>query len=78
MILSSENINTKIRYAAIAAFTLGLAPFRPEPHIWGKIKWIYGGANGMGPMDWFDVALHGTPWIALVYFSALWIIQKVK
>lgn len=31
---------------------LGLAPFFPEPHIWGKIKWIAGGANGMQLIDW--------------------------
>lgn len=50
----------------IASLTLGLAPFFPEPHIWGKIKWIAGGANGMGFMDWYDVILHGTPWILLI------------
>lgn len=50
----------------MASLTLGLAPFFPEPHIWGKIKWMAGGAVGMGPMDWFDVLLHGTPWVMLV------------
>jgi hypothetical protein len=49
----------------IASLTLGLAPFLPEPHIWGKIKWITGGANGMALKDWGDVALHGTPWLLL-------------
>ncbi len=46
--------------------TLGLAPFYPEPHIYGKIKWILGGAHGMGIMDWFDVVLHGAPWVLLI------------
>ena len=50
----------------IASLTLGLAPFSPEPHIWGKIKWIMGGANGMQMMDWLDVLLHGTPWLLLI------------
>lgn len=50
----------------LASLTLGLAPFVPEPHIVGKIRWIAGGAVGMGPMDWFDVALHGTPWLLLI------------
>lgn len=45
---------------------LGLAPFFPEPHIWGKLKWIIGGAVGMKPMDWFDVLLHGFPWLLLI------------
>lgn len=49
----------------LASLTLGLAPFSPEPHIWGKLKWIAGGANGMQMMDWLDVLMHGTPWIML-------------
>ncbi|UAM98346.1 hypothetical protein K8354_00525 [Polaribacter litorisediminis] len=54
----------------IASLTLGLAPFNP-PHIWGKIQWILGGnafsaENGMKPQDWFDVFLHGTPWVLLL------------
>jgi hypothetical protein len=50
----------------VAALTLGLAPFSPEPHIVGKLRWIAGGAVGMGPMDWFDLAMHGAPWVWLV------------
>lgn len=51
---------------ALACLTLGLAPFVPEPHIWGKLKWIAGGANGMQSMDWFDTLFHGFPWLLLV------------
>lgn len=51
------------------SLSLGLAPFFPEPHIWGKIKWVMGGAVGMQPMDWFDLALHGTPWLILFVYS---------
>ena len=50
----------------VACLTLGLAPFAPEPHLWGKIKWIAGGATGMGIMDWFDFLMHGTPWLLLI------------
>ena len=54
----------------IASLTLGLAPFNP-PHIWGKIVWLMGGnafsaENGMTAQDWFDVLLHGAPWLLLV------------
>lgn len=55
----------------LLCLTLGLAPFVPEPHIWGKLKWIAGGANGMQFMDWFDVALHGFPWILLIRLVVL-------
>lgn len=58
-------IKSKMAIWAIASLTLGLAPFSPEPHIWGKLKWIWGGAVGMQPMDWFDAFLHGTPWVLL-------------
>ncbi len=49
----------------IFSLTLGLAPFYPEPHIIGKVRWLLGGAAGMQPMDWFDLVLHGTPWVLL-------------
>ena len=50
----------------IASLTLGLAPFTPEPHIWGKLKWILGGANGMQLVDWWDTIMHGAPWVLLL------------
>lgn len=50
---------------ALAAATLGLAPFFPEPHLLGKLRWVLGGASGMGAADWFDLAMHGAPWIWL-------------
>lgn len=45
----------------LVALTLGLVPFSPEPHIWGKLRWISGGGVGMEFMDYFDLVLHGTP-----------------
>lgn len=44
----------------------GLLPIMPEPHIWGKLKWIAGGAVGMNAMDWFDAIFHGLPWLLLI------------
>lgn len=52
---------------AVVCLALGLAPFVPEPHIVGKVRWILGGAQGMALLDWVDVFLHGTPWLVLVY-----------
>lgn len=60
----------------LACFTLGLAPFAPEPHIVGKLRWVAGGAIGMQAMDWFDVLLHGTPWILLIRLAVLRLIKK--
>ena len=50
----------------LLCLTLGLAPFFPEPHIWGKIKWIAGGAIGMQFQDWFDTLFHGIPFLLLL------------
>lgn len=56
----------KLKLPLLMSLSLGLMPFVPEPHIWGKIKWIAGGANGMQPADYFDVLLHGAPWVYLI------------
>lgn len=70
--------NTKLWLLTSA--TLGLAPFFPQPHIWGKIHWIaqggaFTGEHPMQFMDWFDVVLHGTPWVMLI-ISLFWIKPK--
>lgn len=59
--------NNNIVLALVASLTLGLAPFTPEPHLFGKIKWVLGGAKGMEAMDWFDLVMHGAPWIWLMF-----------
>lgn len=59
-------MKNSIQLWLILSLTLGLAPFFPEPHLWGKIKWILGGAEGMVLRDWFDVIMHGFPWVMLV------------
>lgn len=58
-------------FILIACLTLGLAPFFPEPHIWGKLKWVAGGAQGMQTMDWLDLLMHGIPWLLLIRLGIL-------
>ncbi len=48
----------------IACLTLGLAPFTP-PHIWEKLQMLFKGQL-VRPIDWFDLVLHGTPWVLLI------------
>lgn len=48
----------------IACLTIGLAPFVPEPHLWEKLKMLATGTL-VRPVDWFDLAMHGTPWVLL-------------
>ena len=47
------------------AVLLGLAPFRPEPHLIEKIRMLFGGTLHR-PIDIFDLALHGAPAVLLV------------
>ena len=56
------------RVIILLCLTLGLAPFLPEPHIVGKLRWLNSGGNGMTIMDYFDVLLHGFPFILLLRF----------
>ncbi|RYG92018.1 RND transporter [Loktanella sp. IMCC34160] len=49
----------------IAALTLGLAPFFPEPHIWEKLKMLVAGTLSR-PVDIFDLLMHGAPWLLLI------------
>ena len=66
----------QLRFAFMISLTLGLAPFFPEPHILGKIKCVLGGAVGMQPMDWFDLVLHGSPWVYLIIQIILYIKRR--
>ena len=50
---------------AIACLTLGLAPFFPEPHIVEKLRMLFKGTL-VRPIDWFDLMIHGAPWVLLV------------
>jgi len=65
-----------IKLILLACATLGLAPFFPEPHIWGKLKWILGGAHGMQLMDWLDTLMHGIPWVLLIRWVLLKTVLK--
>lgn len=60
-----------LRVAILLCCTLGLAPFFPEPHVWGKLKWVLGGANEMQFRDWFDLVIHGFPFVLLIYLIIL-------
>lgn len=61
------NKKDELNFAIIACLTLGLAPFVPEPHIVGKLRWLAGGGVGMKTMDYLDLAWHSLPWIFLFF-----------
>ena len=49
----------------VAALTLGLAPFTPEPHVWEKLNMLAEGTLRR-PVDVFDLLLHSAPWLLLL------------
>ncbi|MBW2683862.1 MAG: RND transporter [Deltaproteobacteria bacterium] len=49
----------------VLCLTLGLAPFTPEPHVWEKLKMVAAGTLS-NPVDIFDLAMHGLPFILLL------------
>ena len=71
-----EKIKLRFAIAFLATITLGLAPFNP-PHIWSKVVLISRGEGAaFNSMDWFDVLLHGSPWLLLIVFGVQFLIKK--
>ena len=75
MLEKLKEVLNDVKIWVLASLTLGLAPFVPEPHIWGKLKWVLGGAEGMAMMDWLDLMYHGLPFVLLIRDL---IVKKVK
>ena len=46
----------------------GLTPFTP-PHVWEKLVMLSGGEL-VRPLDWFDLVMHGAPWVLLALKGA--------
>jgi hypothetical protein len=66
----------KVMFSLVASLLLGLAPFLPEPHIVGKIRWVLGGAKGMQAMDYLDLLYHSVPWLFLIYYCYKFLTYK--
>lgn len=52
--------------AVLGCLTIGLLPFKPAPHIWKQITNIWYG-RPMLVIDWFDLLMHGAPWLLLIF-----------
>lgn len=48
----------------LICLTLGLAPFTP-PHLFEKLQMLFKG-DLKKAIDWFDLFMHGTPWLILI------------
>ena len=66
------------RIIILASLTLGLAPYFPEPHVVGKLRWVLGGGLGMQPMDYFDLIMHAFPFLLLLRLIVITIQKKAK
>lgn len=54
------------------ALFLGLAPFRPEPHLVEKVRMLAAGTLRR-PIDVFDLLLHAAPVALLLLKVAYWV-----
>lgn len=70
-------MKNQLVFAVLASLTLGLAPFVPHPHIWKQLKNLWLG-RPMAGMDWLDLAMHGAPWLFLLYVLAKLLLRKTK
>jgi hypothetical protein len=68
----------KLLLPVLAVLTLGLAPYFPEPHLFGKVRWILGGGEGMQTGDYFDLLMHGAPWVFLGYRLIETLVKSLK
>lgn len=71
--MTERSLSKQMSFALVLCLTLGLAPFVPEPHLLGKWRWVMGGAVGMQMMDWFDLILHGWPWVYLLVLLLIYV-----
>lgn len=70
-------MKNQLQLAIVGSLTLGLAPFFPHAHIWKQLTNIWYG-RPMLAMDWLDLAMHGAPWVFLIYVLTRMGIQKYK
>jgi len=75
MMDKNKSIINDWKILVIACLTLGLAPFVPEPHIFGKIRWILGGGEGMKLIDYGDFFMHAAPFLLLIRLGVLTFIK---
>lgn len=62
MIQAIRNISWPVTLLLVGF--LGFAPFVPEPHIWQKLKMLFAGELSRA-IDWFDLVMHGAPFLLL-------------
>ena len=57
----------KIPWSLLVPFAaiMGLAPFRPEPHLFEKTRMLINGQL-VKPIDVFDLCLHGAPLLLVI------------
>jgi len=53
-------------WLVVIAGWLAVAPIFPEPHLWEKLKMLVGGTLTR-PIDIFDLLMHATPVLLLVW-----------
>jgi len=66
-----------IGMAAVASATLGLAPYVPHAHVYKQFVNLWHGRL-IAPIDIFDFALHGAPWVWLLAALVVWALAALR
>lgn len=78
-----DKLESLFSLSIMASLTLGLAPFldgnpaRFHAHIWKQLTNIWYSRTMTG-MDWFDLAMHGAPWILLIIILGIKLEKLIK
>lgn len=60
----------------LGCLTLGLTPFAP-PHVVEKLQMLAAGTLTR-PLDWFDLLMHGAPWIVLILKAVATLVRPTR
>ena len=55
--MKTKKSSSILIFVSMILVFIGVSPVS-DPHLVGKIKWVYGGTVGMKIIDWFDLLIH--------------------
>ncbi len=74
---NNNSNNSTLIVIILALMFLGFSPIS-EPHLFGKVNWLLGGAIGMKAIDWFDLFMHGGSLIISIVLLIKLVIGALK
>lgn len=73
---NKPNIQTGLMFLFIAII-MAIMPITPQPHLFEKLQMLKQGTLER-PIDWFDLFIHGAPFLYVIYYFSNLFFQKRK